>query len=148
VEAPQDDVFVAFAEAGGEGIVVARGYPGARFMMKLTPNRLYIMADGEPPGKILIDTFAEAVATGALMSRSTLIDLTRFTGSVDWEAVRIVRDMTPRGIESASKVAYVVRNRLFIKLIKIATAIFPKMHHKAFDSRAEAVAWLDAADGT
>ena len=148
MEPPLDEAYAAFAEAGGEGIVVARGYPGARFAMKLTPKRLYVLADGEPTGKILIDTFAEAIATGALKSRSTLIDLTCFTGSVDWEAVRILRDMTPRGIESASSVAYVVRNRLFIKLIKIATAIFPKMHHKAFDSRAEAVAWLDAADGT
>jgi hypothetical protein len=148
LEAPQDEVYAAFVEAGGEGIVVARGYPGARLMMKLTPNRLYILADGEPPGKILTDTFAEAVATGALKSRSTLIDLTRFTGAVDWEAVMILRDMTPRGKESASNAAYVVRNRLFVKLIKIATAIFPKVHHKAFDSRAEAVAWLDAADGT
>ena len=148
MEAPQDEAYAAFVEAGGEGIVVARGYPGARFMMKLTPHRLYVLADGEPPGKILIDTFADAIATGALKSRSTLIDLTRFTGSVDWEAVRVLRDMTPRGKESASNVAYVVRNRLFIKLIKIATAIFPKMRHKAFDSHAEAVAWLDAADGT
>ena len=147
MEAPQDEAYAAFTEASGEGIIVARGYPGARFMMKLTPNRLYILADGEPPGKILIDTFAEVMATGVSNSRSTLIDLTRFTGSVDWEAVRTLRDMTPRGKESASNVAYVVRNKLFVKLIKIATAIFPKIRHEAFSSRAEAVAWLDAADG-
>ena len=114
-------------------------------MVKLTPKRLYVLADGEPPGKILIATFAAAVATGALISRSTLIDLTGFTGSVDWDAVRTLRDMTPRGIESTSSVAYVVRNKLFVKLIKIAMTLFPKVRHQAFTSRAEAVAWLDDA---
>ena len=147
MDASQDEVYTAFVEADGEGIVVAHGYPGARFMMKLTPMRLYVLVDGEPAGKTLIDTFGEAIATGKLKSRSTLIDLTRFTGSVDWDAVRTLRDMTPHGIESASSVAYVVRNRLFIKLIKIAKVIFPKMRHEAFSSRAEAAAWLDAAAG-
>jgi hypothetical protein len=147
VEPQKDDVFVAFAEAGGEGILFARGPPGARFMMKLTPTRLYVLADGEPQSKYLIDVLAEAVASGKLDSRSTLVDLTHFTGTVDWEAVTTMRKMTPRGIESASKVAYVVRDKLFVNLLKIPTAMFPKIRHRAFTSRAAAIAWLDSAKG-
>jgi hypothetical protein len=144
LEAPLDEVYATFVDAGGDGVVVAHGQPGARFMMKLTPERLYVLVDGEPPGKILIDTFAEATASGALKSRSTLIDLTRFTGSVDWDAVMSLREMTPRGIESASNVAYVVRDKLFATLIKITTAIFPKIRQQAFTARADAIAWLDS----
>ena len=146
LEPPKDEVLTAFAEAGGAGIIIARGAPGARFMMKLTPMRLYVLADGEPRSKSLIDVLAEAVATGKLKSSSTLVDLTRFTGSVDWEAVKTMRDMSPRGIEDASSVAYVVRNKLFVKLTKILGVMFPKIRHEAFTSRAEAVAWLDSFD--
>jgi hypothetical protein len=147
VEPHEDEVLTAFAEAGGEGIVVARGVPGARFMMKLTPKRLYVLADGEPQSKCLIDVFAEVIATGELKSSSTLVDITHFTGSVDWEAVKTMREMSPRGIESSSNVAYVVRNKLFVKLTKIVGAIFPKIRHQAFTSRAEANAWLDSFEG-
>ena len=51
-----------------------------------------------------------------------------------------------RGIEDASSVAYVVRNKLFVKLTKILGVMFPKIRHEAFTSRAEAVAWLDSFD--
>ena len=146
MEPQKDDVFAAFAEAGGEGIVVATAQPGARFMMKLTPKRLYVLADGEPRGKCLIDAFVEAVATGKLNSRSTLVDLTCFTGTVAWESVKDLREMSPRGIDSASSVAYVVRNNLFAKLVKILSVIFPKIRHEAFTTRAEAEAWLDSFD--
>jgi len=145
LEPPKDDVLTAFAEAGGEGIVITRGPPGARFMMKLTPTRLYVLADGEPEGKCLIEVLAEAVASGKLKSHSTLVDLTRFTGTVDWNAVTTMRGMTPWGMESASSVAYLVRDNLFAKLLKIPTVMFPKIRHKAFISRAEAIAWLDSA---
>jgi hypothetical protein len=148
VERYDDEVYAAFAKAGGEGTVIAHGPQGARFMMKLTPKRLYVLADGEPRGHCLTDVFAEAMALGMLKSSSTLVDLTLFTGTVHWESVRTLREMTPFGIESASNVAYVVRNTLFVQLIKIARAIFPKIRHEVFHSRAEAEAWLDSVDGT
>ncbi|HEY0282701.1 MAG TPA: hypothetical protein VGC27_08765 [Rhizomicrobium sp.] len=144
MEPHKDEIEAAFAETGGKGVVIARGVPGARFMMKFTPARLYVLADGEPQGHCLVEVMAEAFATGRLQSRSTLIDLTRFTGTVDWDAIRTMRKMTPRGRKSASRVAYVVRDGLFVNLIKIVKVIFPKIRHEAFISRAEAIAWLDA----
>ena len=126
MEPHKDEVYVAFAEAGAEGIVIARGAPGARFMMKVTPARLYVLADGEPDGKCLIEVLAEAIASGKLKSHSTLVDLTRFTGIVDWDAISTMREMTPLGMESVSSVAYIVRDNLFAKLLKIPTSCSQK----------------------
>lgn len=146
MDTPRDEIYETFARAGGKGIVIAHGVPGARFLFKILPLRLYILAEGEPQGEHLLDCFREAVATGRLVRVATLVDLRRFTGSVDWDAVRQLREMAPPFENNKAYVAYVVRDDLFGKLIKIAAAMFPNLGHKVFYDPAEAAAWLDQFD--
>jgi len=144
---PPDQVYAAFAEAGGEGVVIAHGVPNARILMKLTSNRLFLMIEGEPTGKCLTDTFTDALATGMLKGTTpTLVDLTHYVGTVDWEAVKTVRAMAPWGKERKSNVAYVVRDNVFGNLVKIASALFTRSRHEIFRSYGAAEAWLDSIE--
>lgn len=146
---PQDEVYAAFAEAGEDGDVIVRGLPNARVLMKVTAKRLYLLLDGEPTGKCLSGVFAEAVRRGAIpYSMPALVDLTRFTGQVEWDHVEAVGRMAPWGTDGNSNVAYVVRNHAFHKLIKVASVMFPATRHEIFLNRADAIAWLDSLEKT
>jgi len=146
LDTPQDEIYEALVRTDGEGLVIAHGVPGARFLFKIVPKRLYILADGEPRGEHLLDCFREAMATGLLARVAVLVDLRRFTGSVDWDAVRKLREMAPPFDNNEAYVAYVVRDDLFGKLIKIAAAMFPNLGHKVFYDPAEAAIWLNKFD--
>ena len=75
-----------------------------------------------------------------------LADVTRFTGSVDWEAIHAVADMADWGDTEGSRVAYLVRNDQFAPLIKVLQVLFAKTRHQSFTDLAEAIAWLEARD--
>jgi hypothetical protein len=144
---PEDELYAIFAKDGGEGVVVAHGAPQARVLLKVTAKRLYLLIDGEPPGKCLSGAFAEAMQSGKIRSSmAALVDLTHFTGEVDWSHVEAVRAMADWGKDGDSNVAYVVRNQMFHGLIKVARAMFADARHETFLNRADAVAWLDSLE--
>ena len=143
----EDEVYAAFVRAGGDGDVFAQGAPGARVLLKVTPTRLYVLADGEPAGKSISGVFGDAIRAGKVKhSLSALVDLSIFTGSVDWDHIVAVSKMAAWGKDSATSVAYVVRDNLFHNLIKIAATMFPDTRHQSFLDRGEAEAWLAASD--
>ena len=144
LEPPQDEAYESFARMGREGRIIAKGTPGARFLLKIAPERLYVLADGEPQGQHLVAAFREAVASGMPRGIKTLTDVRHFTGIVDWDSVRGLRELAPNFGGIHTSVAYVVRDNLFGHLIKIAAAMFPKVQHKVFLDPAEAEAWLDS----
>jgi len=75
----------------------------------------------------------------------TIVDLTNFSGAVDWRAIDTIARMAPwgRGRPGDARVAYIVRNQPFFLLIKAAWARFPLVQYRIFFSRREGLAWLD-----
>ena len=54
--------------------------------------------EGDPPGTALVRSLREAVDAGLVhKNMQTLVDLTNFTGSVDWGALQAIRKMAPWG---------------------------------------------------
>ena len=144
----EDEVYAAFVRAGADGDVFAQGAPEARVLLKVAPHRVYVLVDGEPAGKCISGVFADAIRAGKIKRiLSALVDLTVFTGSVDWDHIAAVSKMAPWGEDGRCDVAYVVRDNLFHNLIKIAAAMFPATRQQAFLDRAEAEAWLAASGG-
>ena len=129
-------------------VAISHGPPGGRIALKAAGDRLLVAVQGEPAGDCLTKSFREGLDKGVLQpNMRVLVDLTQFTGAVDWGAVFQVRTMAPWGKNSdpgASRIAYVVRNKMFGPLIKIASVLFYRSRHRAFDARADAIAWLES----
>jgi hypothetical protein len=123
------------------------GSSRGRILLRIVNDRLFIDIIGEPTGPDLIDCFRRALATGQLKpSMRTMVDLTQFSGTVDWHSIDTIARMAPwgRGRPGAARVAYVVRNQPFFLLIKAAWARFPLVQYRIFFSRQEALVWLEA----
>jgi hypothetical protein len=59
---------------------------------------LLITVNGEPPGHLLLEQFQEGLARKLLCpGMQTLVDMTRFIGVVDWQAVAKLRTLAPWG---------------------------------------------------
>jgi len=108
-------------------------------------ERLLVVVSGEPPGTALLECFETARAEGWLLhSMKTLVDMRRFVGVVDWQAVNRLRQIADWGDdEGRTRTAYLVRNEGFEPLVKIATTLFACCQHKAFTDHDLAVAWLN-----
>lgn len=111
---------------------------------------LWVLVEGEANGEDLVACFRRGLASGMIDSwMPSLVDMSRFTGAVDWAAVRKLREMVSwgRGRRVRSRVAYVLRDRQFGTLVKIVAVLFPRSSHRAFYDLNEAVAWLGAPAG-
>jgi hypothetical protein len=103
------------------------------------------VVDGEPRGEGLVECIREGMNKGVVhVSMRTLVDMTRFTGAVDWSTLHTIRDMGPWGTDGESRVAYLVRNNVFEAIIKIIQILFARTRHRSFDNFPEAIAWLEA----
>lgn len=141
----QDAVLAAFEASHPEGFTIVAGRPGARYLMNIEKKLLTFMVDGEPESRDFTDAFAQAFSCGRLDTGcAVLIDLVRFTGAVDWGAVKALHDTVNRQAWGIKKVAYLVRDMQFAPLAKIAGAIFAEMEHVVFDDKNKALAWLSA----
>lgn len=88
-------------------------------------NMLWILVEKEAEADELVSCFKEALQAGWMkLSMSTLVDLTRFTGAVDWGAVRTIGKMARWRTDKSevSRVAYLVRDGQFHALVKIVSA--------------------------
>jgi len=140
-----NEVPVAFAEAHKHGWVVARGRSGARFLLSVEPGWIFFHIEGEPTSEHLFSIFDAATKAGVLHGAfSMLIDMTTFTGAMNWSAVAEMRDGIDWDKISKLNVAYVVRDMEFALLVKIAGVIFPKANNRTFLDREEALDWLRA----
>jgi len=132
-------------ESGDTAPLISESSADGRVWAQLLDGILRISLEDEPAGDCLVAVFRQGIAAGWIKpSMLTLVDLTRFTGSVDWAAVRAVRTMAPwgSGPAGASRVVYVVRSSLFMTLIEVAIALFAKTQHRIFTNQAEALDWL------
>lgn len=128
--------------------IVCHGPQSGQICLRITPGRLFITVKGEPTGETLTSCFREALERDPeKINVPSLIDLTRFQGTVDWKAIMAVRDMANWGIESRPlKTAYLMRQDTMLeKIVKVLTALFENSQHRSFDNYDEALAWLDVA---
>jgi len=133
--------------------VFADRYPGAAIFARLraegavlcavSPKRLMLEMTGTIPTEYLIDVLAESRAAGHLATDDffALVDMTDFTGVLDWQVIPKISEVMPKG-DSVNKNAYIVRNTMFAVLAKINMVLFPKTQHRTFATAAEARAWL------
>lgn len=100
-------------------------------------------------GAVRIAQVREALAamleSGAMAKpRPALVDLSEFSGPIDWTELRAISQMTdwaPPGSRTMP-VAYVSGDSLFAMLIKLAQVFFPRAKHRAFARRDWALDWL------
>jgi hypothetical protein len=100
---------------------------------------------GEPEGKLIPACVRFAVTNHIMrLPMPTLVDLTRFNGSIDWQSIQAVAEMTNVWLpdDAPSPVAYVAPSALVALVVKLLAHIFPKSEHRLFHDRDQALAWL------
>ena len=134
-----------------ENYVCGRNAHGGVFARRArAKDILWVLVVKEATGEDFLACFRQALDAGVVeLSIPTLVDLTRFTGAVDWAAIRAVRDMAAwgRGAKRKSRVAYVVRDDQSAALVKIVAALFPRSRHRPFYNLEHALFWLSSPDG-
>jgi hypothetical protein len=142
---PGTDFYSDFEHSTKDSTIIAKGGASGRIRLKAAGHRLHVVVENEPGGACLVACFREGLEKGVLHpSMRALADVTRFTGSVDWEAIHVVAGMAAWGEGGESRVAYLVRNDLFEPLIKILQVLFDKTRHQSFTDLAKAIAWLES----
>ncbi len=123
---------------------IAVGSVHGTVTIRCADDILWVRLAGEPTGEELLECFRKAQAAGLLrLSMRTVVDVLDFIGVVDWEAIRVIRDMAPWGSDGgASRVAYLSKDILFGSLIKLVGILFRQTRHKLFDDREAALSWL------
>jgi len=114
--------------------------------LKICGRRLLVAVAGEPPGHLWLAPFQEGVARNLLFpGMRTLVDMTRFRGVVEWQAIAKLRKLAPWGTEAdhPSRIAYLLREQGAAILIKAAGALFPGTEHRGFTEHRTAVEWLE-----
>lgn len=126
---------------------IASSSPQGGIFLRRKDNLLWILVEKEAASEELVAGFKQALQVG-LVKRSmpTLVDLTRFTGAVNWGAIRAVSKMARWGTDpnEVARVAYLVRDGQFNALVKIVSALFPLVSHRPFSNREHALTWLSA----
>ena len=127
---------------------IIEGSGADRISIRLVDGILRISVEHEPPGECILVAVSKGIAAGWIRPNMlALVDLTRFTGSVDWAAMRAVKDLAPWGAgpTGRSRVAYLVRNDVFRFLIRATAALFMRTQHRTFRTEADALVWLNSA---
>ena len=108
-----------------------------------------IDVSGEALDGGIVDLFKQALAEGTMHPNMvTLLDLSSFTGGVDWTAIHAIIELAPWGTGAgrASKVAYVNKSAWFSAMIKLTSVLFPKTEHRQFSSVHHALQWLHSSE--
>jgi hypothetical protein len=129
--------------------VFARGTGGHRVTLSISGNLLRVDVAGETLDNGIVDCFHEAIAAGVVRpNMMCLVDLSDFTGGVDWTAIHAIAGLLPWGSEGgrASRVAYVTKSAWFSAMLKLASVLFPKSQHRQFSGVQKALQWLQAED--
>lgn len=134
----------AFAQRYPDAKIFVYQQSDGAIMAAAWPDRLVVNIDGGVHSRDLIEVLRQVRAAGCPASDafSALIDLSTFTGEIDWNDIREVKEVMPKGDSMTNKNAYIVRNRIFAMTAKIISALFTQTEHAAFRSEAEARQWL------
>jgi hypothetical protein len=128
--------------------ISSRCAEGGGVFLRRKDNMLWILVEKEASASALVSCFKEALEAGWMkLSMPTLVDLTRFTGAVDWGAIRAISKMARWGTDKSevSRVAYLVRDGQFNALVKIVSALFPLSSHRPFSNPEHALTWLSVS---
>lgn len=132
----------------------AASHPGAAIFTRETddgairvaawPDHLVVAMVGAIHSKYLIEALRDMRAAGlpATDEFTALIDISAFTGEIDWKDILEVKEVMPKGGSRTNKNAYIVRNPLFALVAKITSALFSQTQNAAFPTQAEARLWL------
>jgi hypothetical protein len=115
--------------------------------LKIGGRKLLIAVSGEPSGHLLLEQFQEGLARKLLYpGMRTLVDMTRFIGVVDWQALKKLRELAPWGKDAGhpSRTAYLLKEESASILVKAVSALFPDSEHRVFTEQAAAIAWLES----
>ncbi len=100
---------------------------------------------GDPAGKDIHSCIRSALDSGIMwLPMPVLVDMTRFSGSIDWSSIHAVAEMTVPYMRAdpPSRVAYLTPDCWFAALIKLVGYIFTKSQHRLFASQEKAQEWL------
>jgi hypothetical protein len=125
--------------------VFARSNGGNRVKLTIEGDFLRVDVAGDALDDSIVDCFKEAIADGAMRPNMvTLVDLSDFSGGVEWPAIHKIAELIPWGSEigRASRVAYVTKSAWVAALLKLVSVLFPKSQHRQFSGVNHAIQWL------
>lgn len=125
--------------------IIVSGSAGNRATLSVAGDLLFITVENEAGLGDVRACLQEALSRGMVRTNMlTLVDATRFHGIVEWEVLYDIVKLAPWGSAPPpeSRVAYVARDGFFFQLVKIVASIFPRVNHRLFTDRLEALDWL------
>ena len=139
-----DQALKVFAANNPGAAVFARGTKTTHIMLAVSPHRLVLSTKGAITTEHLVALLGEMRAAGHLPSDdfSALVDLTGFTGAIDWDEIKKISTVMPQGDSRTNKNAYVVHDSFLAMVAKITAALFPKTECAAFTTEKAARHWL------
>lgn len=138
-----DRAFASFMANHKNDFTACHGQTDGRYLVAVGCGRIHIVAEGEPPQGCYLAVIDDVLNCGRLQGPVTvLMDLTAYTGVVEWDVVSQGRDRIEAAHLGNFSIAYVVRDSAFLMMVKVASVIFSRARHKAFLSQAEAEDWL------
>ena len=139
-----DQAQKVFAANNPGATVFSRGTAAAHILLAVSPHRLALCIKGALNSEHLVAILSEMRAAGHLASDdfSALIDLTGFTGAIDWDEIKKISTVMPEGDSRTNRNAYVVHDSFLAMVAKITAVLFPKTECAAFSTVKEARNWL------
>jgi hypothetical protein len=139
-----DHALKAFTADNPGAAVFTRGTTAAHVMLAVAPHRLVFAIKGAINNEDLVAILSEMRAAGHLASDDfcALIDLTGFTGAIDWDEIKKISNIMPQGSSSTNKNAYVAHDSFLAMVAKITSVLFPKTECAAFTTKKQARHWL------
>jgi hypothetical protein len=134
----------SFAAKYSGAATFQRCTPNGGVALAVRPHQLVLKIFGTIYSEHLITVLKEMRSAGHLQSDDfcALIDLTGFTGNIDWDEVKKIGSVMPEGQSRSNKNAYLVRDTYLAMIAKITAVLFPHTECQAFTNEADARQWL------
>lgn len=138
-----DHVLTSIAQDHPNGHIIVQGHVGARYIVSVDPEWIYLRAEGEPAASDLLAAFECVRQVHPLRDeQSLLFDAREFTGTIDWDAVSELHNLIDWKLLRRFSIAHLVRDSGFALIVKIIEVLFPEANHKIFRDEGSAQTWL------
>ncbi|MET1026959.1 MAG: hypothetical protein ABWY00_07315 [Dongiaceae bacterium] len=136
------------------------GNASGRITLRIERDVLWLTLEEDPRGADIVQSFRDAISDGLLKAGlPTVIDMLGFNGNIDWQAIRLVREMVAEALPPPAgetsrlpapaapcRVAYVTRDMLFSPVLRILRDLFPQCRHRQFRDPETALLWVCQRD--
>jgi hypothetical protein len=133
--------------------MITRGNIRGRVTLQIQNGVFWVKIEQDPRGEDLVACFAEARETNLLPGpMPTIVDMLAFNGSIDWNAIAAVREMTPWEKQAQPKpgahrlivarCGYISTDPLLAPVIKILCDLFGRSRHRQFRNPEQALLWV------